>query len=643
MGAGVNDSSRRATWAMWLGFAALYALHLWLLGRYLSWEMATGPDAISGMGDFATHMNQTTRVLEGLEGWGEGWVYDPFLLAGHPTGTIFDADNKGWEIFAWLGTKIGWSVEEGHTRFIVLTHLSVPGLIFFAAWCLRLVPAARLVAVALGIGLWYFDSFSHWCWWAGMVAYDLGAVFFLVPLVTFWRYLESRRVGWALVCGLSLGLAHLIHPYVFFMLAPGMLVWFWRAWPSLDRKGRAWVFAIAGITLAMNAWWLLNAARFWHYILDSAYYGQSGLPFLFADYASLLLNPETSGLLGTRTGFRFLAWGLGLVGLWLWTQRGDSRAPGLRVSLGGMLVLAYLGGYLSATQQIQPYRFVLPAAFLAVLPAASFAVEGVAALRERGWRTPASLLTLVLLLPAGQQLTRDITYFMPEQLPAVAKTVDGQASPIGADGYITPNAFRYGLIMPDEALIDWVREHDDGQSRWLVQISFYGEELAWQTKAQVLGGFTHRNVGHSWANFFRRRPQGIATPAELRAYFETYAVGWVVVPEPNHWLWKVPNPELELVTTVGWTKIFKTKIQPQLIEAGGGRVEVDTNSLRVRGSDPRARVRLRFHWMETLRCRPDCRIERGEIDGVDPVGFIEIPAPHPADFEVYNAYEFGGE
>ena len=53
--------------------------------------------------------------------------------------------------------------------------------------------------------------------------------------------------------------AHLIHPYVFFMLALPMLAMFWRAWPQLGRQARAWVFAIAGITDTLDGYF----ARKW--------------------------------------------------------------------------------------------------------------------------------------------------------------------------------------------------------------------------------------------------------------------------------------------------------------------------------------------------------------------------------------------
>jgi hypothetical protein len=53
---------------------------------------------------------------------------------------------------------------------------------------------------------------------------------------------------------------------------------------------------------------------------------------------------------------------------------------------------------------------------------------------------------------------------------------------------------------------------------------------------------------------------------------------------------------------------------------------------------PPAEVVLRFHYLETLRCRPDCRVERFPVAG-DRVGFIRVPDPRP-ELEIYNSYRF---
>ena len=59
--------------------------------------------------DYDTHVSQVWRVLEGLEGWGKSWVYDVQHLAGYPNGTIFDADNKAWELWSYATVRLGAS------------------------------------------------------------------------------------------------------------------------------------------------------------------------------------------------------------------------------------------------------------------------------------------------------------------------------------------------------------------------------------------------------------------------------------------------------------------------------------------------------------------------------------------------------
>ena len=48
-------------------------LHVALTQCFLPWELVFGPEPIHG-DDFDTHIGQTYRVLEGLQGWGRSWV-----------------------------------------------------------------------------------------------------------------------------------------------------------------------------------------------------------------------------------------------------------------------------------------------------------------------------------------------------------------------------------------------------------------------------------------------------------------------------------------------------------------------------------------------------------------------------------------
>lgn len=630
-----TNPPRRGAFA--LAVAALLGLHLLCFNHFMPLAVWWTDQPILGV-DYETHVAQVWRAIEGLDGWGRSWVYDPHLLAGTPAGVIFDADNKGWEVWTWLLHRLGVPQGLAFNLFAVAAHWLLLPVVFLSARLFGLARAPALAATAMASLLWYFDSFAHWCWWVGMTAYAFASYLCLLPLALFYRWLQTRKLWLALATGLTLGLAHLVHPYSFFILAAPMLALYARSARSLGVRGHLTVLAIVAATLAINGWWLAVSLRFWHYILDSGYFGLSGLQFAVADVLELVLDSATSGLIGNRTGFRLLFLATCAIGLALWRRERDPRWRPFAAAVITLLVLSYLGAYTWLFRQIQPYRHVLPLAFVAVIPAAA-AID--AAIRRGALRhlTLAPKLALGLLaIPAAQHLIADVTYYTPSLLPRLAPLYNNGWLPITTQGFPAQPDYRHHVVTADhDQLPAWVRAHDDGQSRFLVEEPSLGEQLSWRTEAQILGGFLYRNLEHSHANLFRRRKEGIASDDELRAYFETYAVSHVIITS-KHKSWERRPNVLELVATIGQHRIFRTKIAPRLIAEGGGRVTASTNLLRVTGSDPSKDLVLRYHWMETLRCSPDCELRRVPVDSFDTVGFIKIPAPHPADLEVRNAY-----
>jgi hypothetical protein len=588
--------------------------------------------------DYETHIGQAWRVIEGLDGWGRSWVYDARLLAGSPQGLIFDADNKGWELWTWAVRGLGASQGLAFNLFVVLAHWLVLAVAYASARLFELSRWGALAATAMASMLWFFDSFAHWCWWVGMVAYGITGYFCLLPLALFYRWLRDRKVWQGLAAGASLALAHQIHPYSFLILAVPMIALWGTHARRLGWRGHLAVVAMAAATLAANLWWLAPSLAYWHYILDSGFFGQAGPQFILADMFGLVLDTATSGLIGTRSGFRTLILGMAVVGLVLWRRERDPRLRVFAVTLGLLAALTYFGATLWLLRQIQPYRHVLPLAFFAVIPAAA-AIE--AAVRGRalaGVGRAGRVMLAVLAIPAAQHLASEVLYYTPTALPEVAPMYHGGWNPITTQGFGPQPDYRSRARTPeDERVAAWVRSVDDGTSRFLIEEPTLGEQIAWRTEAQVLGGFVYRNLQHSQANLFRRRKQGIAGDDELRAYFETYAVGWVILSNPSP-AWDRRQKILEPVARIGGHRIYRTRIAPSLLAEGTGQVTAATNAVRVTGSDPQRDLVLRFHWMETLVCAPDCEVRRVRVDTLDPVGFIKIPAPHPADVEVRNGY-----
>jgi hypothetical protein len=596
--------------------------------------------------DFDTHIEQAWRVTEALDGWGRHWAYDVQMLAGYPTGTIFDADNKGWEIWTYALWKLGMPKGMAFNMFILLAHLIVPWMAYASARCFRLDRWASLTAMVLALAIWYFDAFPRWSWWIGMISWAIVGTLALLPVALMYRYLEDGRWWRPVVMAVVMGAGHMIHPYIFVPLALPMGAMYVRAFRKLPWTRHAALVAVAVFTIAVNSWWLLTALRFWRYILDSGYCFQGTLSYLVTDYLGLIgKDPLVSGVVGNRTGFRFLAIACTVLCLVSWRRSRDPRFLPFATSVAGLFAITYLGGYFWVTRQIQPYRFILPALFVIVIPAAAYLVDLVRSAELRSLPRKAYVLVGILVFLTLPHFARDVLYFMPALLPDLKPLPEGKSAPIadvvgfGDFGFPKHMEFRHGPHWPDfTALARWLEENDDGQGRVLVEWNVLGEHLAWRTHSQIVGGFHERNMAHSAANLFRLHPQADVTDEELVRYLTDYAIKWVIV---THRRPALDNRRhvLEPKQYIPHHRIYESKVGWSYFQENGGHVAPSMNRLAVTGTDPGRDVVLRFHFLGTLVCEPGCTILKEPVLG-NSVGFMRIPAPHPADFEILNGYEW---
>jgi hypothetical protein len=597
-----------------------------------------------GSFDWETHYEQCVRAVEAFRESGQAWSYDPHLLAGQPSGAIFDADNKFWELWVIAGDALGIPTHTAFNLFVWFVALLCPLCVLWAARLFGLSAAASTLATALASACYHFDAVAHWVSWVGMTCWGGAAFLWLPALGLFHRWLRSRS-PWPLF-GLFVLLAvlHNLHPYGFFLLAFPMGWMYLRDFRKLSWPEHAALAAVAVGTVVANLWWLRVAFRFWHYILDSGFYLDATPDYLLADYLGLLREPSVSGVMAMRSGLRFLALAGAALGLWLWRRDRDPRFAPVCLGLVVLLVVAYVGGWLGPLRQVQPYRFALPAMYLAILPASAFLERAASTLRAT--KLPGVVWGLLALLcfVAVPRFVRDALYFLPDLVPRHERPLPAPPPDINGEVLFAtirwpePLDFRHRRGGDDYGAVDaWVRAADDGQGRWLVEWWMLGEHLAWSTGAQILGGFREINLGHSDANLFRRWPDARPPdPDDVRRYLETYNVRWVILSN------SVPALEqrtdlLRLEAIVTRHRVYRVRHPSSFIEGGGpGTVRARTNHIDVRGSAGGSMV-LRYHWMETLRCRPACRLRRVPVAG-DRIGFIGVDDA-PPDFEIYNSYE----
>jgi hypothetical protein len=624
----------------WIALGMVAALHVALTLRFEPLAVIFGPEPITTL-DYETHYQQNLRAAQAFDESGRLWSYNPHLLAGQLSGTIFDADNKLYEVFTIALGIVGIPLHTGHNLFVLLAHLLVGPILYSAARLFGLDRGASTLVLGLGSACWFFDSFAHFLWWVGMVSYGFASVLALLPVALFYRWLTDRRPLHLVLMGALLGLIHTLHPYSFFVLVVPMGFLYVRARSRLSWQEHLAVAGCAVFAIVCNLWWLAVAFRFWHYILDSAFFMDVTASILVFDYLGLLKEPSQTGVVAVRSAFRFLALFGGLFGLLMWRRERDERFELFAVTLGTLLCAAYLGGYLAPLRQIQPYRFSLPATFFAVIPAAAFLMAAVREWRETQLPRLVVAFGLLAILVVVPRFARDMIYFLPEAVPRHTRPLPAPPGNInGGAGFGTivwpePFDFSHSPIGPHEQWVtQFVHDQDDQSGRWLVEWWALGEHLAWATDAQILGGFREFNLAHSDANWFRRHPDGAGPePEALERYFEQYNVKWVVVSNP------VPALEsrtdlLKLETTIFGTRFYRTRVASSYFVGGGpGEVTASLDRIEVRGSRGGDLV-LRYHYLETLQCRPGCSLYRAETPG-DRVGFIGV-RDAPPDFIIEN-------
>lgn len=633
---------RRRRLVVALCFLGVLVLHLALLLYFAPPKVVFSREPVMSI-DYALHYYQVDRAQRALTGWGRLWSYDPLLLAGQPAGAIEDLSSRTLELFVVGLHKLGVPRGLAFNLYILLVHLLVPFLGYLAARLFELRPLQAVAVALLWVLLWFFDSTLHWFWYCGMISWVAASCLGMVFLGLWYQLIRRRRRWlWWIVIALGAGLP-LLHPFAALGLAVLGLPLYLRELRKLPALYHLGLLATLAAAVAANLFWLVPALKLRHYVMDTSSFLRPQLHYLFWDFFDLLKSIVETGYGGVRTFFRFLCLVGALYAFLAWRKEKDPRLLPLGVLVGGALLIAYGGGHLWAVQQVQPYRFVVWAALAAAIPAVVALSGLLVPAKLAALPRHAKLLLVLLVVLALPRLGTHVFYFMPGALPdpptppAGTTIPDAHPEPLLGGFGPKPVALAHAGIDPISVKVrDWLVAHASGKGRVLVENWTLGEYLASHTRLPIIGGLYERNVHHMDAHLFRWHRDGNVPVEKLREYFERYAVQYVVVTKFMPLLeWK--KTLLQFRVLVNNVRIYETKVPARYFLRGEGRIAAQDLNL-IRAEDVRGpEAVLRFHFMETLRCRPGCRVERFPVAG-DRVGFIRVPDP-PRRFELYNSYE----
>lgn len=631
------------TWPVFLP----WAIHLALSLHYLPLGELFGNAPIANT-DHALRFGLAAGTADLLGQTGRAWGYDPFFLAGYPAGTLYDLNYKGVELATallapWLGVPLAYNL------IVAALYLLFPLPICLAVRLLGLSPRGRALAVALGLLLWYSDPALRWAWLGGTYTFALGSALAVLAVAALHRYLHSGQRAALLTLAVAAPLTPLLAGQAALALLIAAAPVYALALSRLPWRRHLALALVAGLVVAVNLYWLAPLVRFAPDKTSSDSFLQAGLGTLLAD---LLGNGRTLEGWPSLAGARWLTLGLALL-LWPRRRAAPYLLPFLLAS-GVCLLLAYLGGRWPPLADWQPYRFVIPAALLAAIPAAQWLDNALHPLshrereshaltprsrrdesgaggegqpRVRGPLRLAGIALLALLLAFSTVRAGEAAWqFRPggerdERLlgpSAAARTVLDWLRGDASGGRVLLDDFRLAALVPyfngRETLGGphgwvWLRE---GYANAAYRSAF-GRELSSYTRPELETALRTFNVTVVVAN------ADFAEPVEQApATLETLAPRWPDLFQP--------------AASVGAYRVYRLPWTAEPLLVGQGTVQAGYNRLVVRGASP-GTVVLKYHWQAGLRTEPPLPLRPYTVLA-DPVGFIAIENGRQTNFTI---------
>lgn len=582
--------------------------------------------------DSASHFYSALHADSHWRAVGLPFGYDPGWMAGYPEGAIGMVDNKLFYVLLSLAPA-GWEAAAYNAGYL-LALLSAPWLLYGAARAAGASSAsASGAAFCAVLAMFTVPIVVHFALWGG-VSYLFASVL-VVPATTFLsacvagdRAPGGRRFGAFALSFLAVFVHPAILPPLLAGLVPAALVA--RRRPVRLLADAAWISVALGAALLPLgvAYANLRAA-----LMSSDPQGNflhGGIGQLRDDWwialTTIDLRPHgAGGLLGLFLLPLTAAWSQAAGSA---THSSDRRVARWTVVFAELAcaALAYLAPSLwPRVADLQPYRYVLPLAFFACLPAGEALARHVAERRGiAGKRWVLGLVAVAFAVRAGLALAPLLVFG------------------VGWDG-------------AEEALVRLVQREGGAGGRWVVESRFQPMPSAAGSPIQInlkrfalmplrtgaeflgysgTGPLTAQRYAAYRHGILLGRPLSKLDAAGAEDLFGRYAVTHVVgcAGQTLRDLRRL-GTVVEPVAPVGDCWAFRVRLpRASRVLEGRGEVRAGLDRIEVRAAAGE-RVVLKYHWVPTLRTEPPLPIEEAPQPGA-PVGFIAVRPGGVRDFDV---------
>lgn len=583
--------------------------------------------------DYAPHFYAAVHAADHLRNNGTLWGYDPFWLAGSPEGYMSLTDNKLFCVFVSLAPA-GWAALVFNAVALTML-LAVPALLYAAARLARqpVAEATGGAAAAMIITFSLPHAVYFWSW--GGVSFFFASVL-LVPTVVLLVVTLAERSLFS-KGGFAASLLALFtlyaHPGVAPLLAAGALPLLWSGRRPFAARLRD--LALLGALLVLpllslvDASWILGPElRVSDPYKHAGFHG--GVSQLVLDWWTRLVDTRT---LRDGAGGLLAILPLALAGMVDSGSGGardgqPSRIAGFAIAI--VLLLSAAATYvvpslLHKFTRIQPYRFLIPFAFFACVPAGRGMARlgrSLAAARPLAW--VAALLGALIVANA-------VTGLLP--ILVLGHGDDPAESALLA--FLERSTSEEDRILVESTVIHlW-----QGEARHRLIAARQFALLPLSLPRELLGSIaTAPLAAVRYAKFedgvlFGKHLSDLSSEA-LEATLGRYAISWIAACSKNgvEGLRAFPRV-VEETAPAGECAIFRVRApeRSRLLE-GKGSVRASLDRIEVRGATGE-RLVLKYHWMPGLRTEPPLPIEEAPQPGAA-TGFIAVRPGDRRDFVI---------
>jgi hypothetical protein len=565
---------------------------------------------------------------------GRLWGYDPSYCAGYPDAFVW---NSCLPLHLAARAFPEASTGRVYKYFYLTIGFAIPLILFIIALGAGAgIAGSSLALWPMLLYVWHGEPAN--VMFAGNVASLTGYLFSVLTFVFFERFLKKATLANYLPLLILAPLTPMIHKLSVVILAFPLifsLLFYFRPkkilWPGLG------LLALLALSVAANAFWLspmLALLKYKIIIQAIPSWASPGIENIAADFG-----------LGGRNGAKLLLLLIGIGGLLACGKR--KRYAGIFVAALYFFAFAYLGGDLELTRDLTPYRHIVAAFFILIVPVGALLGLLVKKLAKYITSVPAYLVVggamLIVSLPAALMVDLTNSYAVlfkmhplsGSSLPNNNEIIDRIERLTTREGRILIEDVNPRLVVQDNTFFPFGPH-------------MFASLLGVRTNREFIGGpYPRMSLVHHYVDFqngvFLGKPLADYGESELDEAFRTYNIKWIVswFDKSQQYFDAAPD-KFKLIDQIWPIKFYELDREPSFFLEGGGKALSEPNHIYLSEvTAPSGQAVIAYHWFEGLRTNPRRKIKQVRL-GDDPVGFIGIDNP-PPEIEIYNSYLLKGQ